>query len=181
MYDLFAISVTLPMLLSVASYAWSRIFGDPDLFPGSARLHVLLILSQALSITFIYCFPSSVGFLIISALYLTQGLGVAYFIKKKGRVDCGCLGPQINSKLGLPLILFNFAMGFIGLTAYSNPDWFVYSHSFAVTGLLVEGMLLLLALLIIVGVPDALHAIRIYRDIAAPHYSKLKKFEGGYR
>lgn len=33
----------------------------------------------------------------------------------------------------------------------------------------MEAMLLLLALLIMVGVPDALHAIRLYRDIAASH------------
>ncbi|ANA82761.1 hypothetical protein C7121_19510 [Paenibacillus glucanolyticus] len=176
MYELVAISVTLPMLLSVVSFVWSRIFGDPDHFPGSARLHAQLILSQVVSITLIYCFPSAVSFLIISVLYFTQGLGVAYFIRIKGRVDCGCLGPQINSKLGWPLILFNLVMGSIGLAAYSNPDWFVYGYSFAITGLLMEAMLLLLALLIMVGVPDALHAIRLYRDIAASHYAKLKRF-----
>ncbi|MGG4094267.1 MauE/DoxX family redox-associated membrane protein [Paenibacillus lautus] len=173
-YALLAISVTLPMLLSVVSFGWSRVFGDPDLFPGSARLHVLLTLLQVLSVTLVYCFPSRLSFLGISLLYFVQGLGVAYFIWKKGRVDCGCLGPQINSKLGFPLIGFNLAMGLMGL-AYSHPVWFAHSHSFAVTGLLMEGMMMLLSLFIIIGVPDALHAIRIYREIAAPYVSKIKK------
>ena len=57
---------------------------------------------------------------------------------EKGRVDCGCLGPQISSKLGFPLIGFNLAMGLMGL-AYSHPVWFVHRDSFAVTGLLMEG------------------------------------------
>lgn len=174
MYDLLAISVTLPMLLSVVSYSWSRVFGDPDPFPGSARLHVLLILLQVLSVTMVYCFPSRFSFQGISVLYFIQGVGVAYFIRKKGRVDCGCLGPQINSKLGFPLIGFNLAMGLMGL-AYSHPVWFAHRHSFAVTGLLMEGMMMLLSLFIIIGVPDALHAIRIYREIAATHISKIKR------
>lgn len=174
MYDLLAISVTLPMLLSVVSFGWSRAFGDPDRFPGSARLHALLILLQVLSVTMVYSFPSRYSFLGISFLYFVQGVGVAYFIRKKGRVDCGCLGPQISSKLGFPLIGINLAMGLMGL-AYSYPDWFAHRHSFDVTGLLMEGMMLLLSLFIIIGVPDALHAIRIYREIAATHISKIKR------
>ncbi|MGC6587191.1 MauE/DoxX family redox-associated membrane protein [Paenibacillus sp. Dod16] len=174
MYDLLAISVTLPMLLSVVSFGWSRAFGDPDRFPGSARLHALLILLQVLSVTMVYGFPSRYSFLGISLLYFVQGVGVAYFIRKKGRVDCGCLGPQISSKLGFPLIGFNLAMGLMGL-AYSHPVWFAHRHSFDVTGLLMEGMMLLLSLFIIIGVPDALHAIRIYREIAGTHISKIKR------
>lgn len=174
MVELLAISVTLPMLLSVASFGWSRVFGDPDLFPGSARLHILLILLQVLSVTMVYGYPSRLSFLGISLLYFIQGMGVAYFIRKKGRVDCGCLGPQINSKLGFPLILFNLLMGLIGLV-YSHPAWFVHSHSFTITGLLLEGMLLLVTLLIIVGIPDALYAIRVYREIAKPYISKIKR------
>ena len=115
MHELLAISVTLPMLLSVVSFGWSRVFGDPDLFPGGPRLHMMLILSQLLLVTMVYCFPSWISFLGISLLYFVQGLGVAYFIRKKGRVDCGCLGPQINSKLGFPLMWFNLAMGLMGL------------------------------------------------------------------
>ncbi|KOP67958.1 hypothetical protein AMS62_23910 [Bacillus sp. FJAT-18019] len=174
MHELLAISVTFPMLLSVASFGWSRVFGDRDLFPGSARLHVLLILLQVLSVTMVYCYPSRLSFLGISLLYLVQGVGVSYFIRKKGRVDCGCLGPQINSKLGFPLMWFNLAMGLMGL-AYSHPVWFAHSHSFTITGLLLEGMLLLVTLLIIVGIPDALYAIRVYREISAPYVSKIKR------
>ncbi|MGG3279353.1 MauE/DoxX family redox-associated membrane protein [Paenibacillus solani] len=174
MHELLAISVTLPILLSVVSFGWSRVFGDPDLFPGSGRLHVLLILLQVLSVTMVYCYPSRLSFLGISLLYFVQGLGVAYFIRKKGRVDCGCLGPQINSKLGFPLIVLNLLMGLMGLL-YSHPVWFVHSHSFTITGLMLEGMLLLVTLLIIVGVPDALYAIRVYREVAAPHVSKIKR------
>lgn len=83
MYDVLAISDTLPMLLSVASYVWARSFGDPDPFPGGARLHLLLILLQILTVTLVYSFPSLISFLGISLLYFIQGLGVAYFIRKK--------------------------------------------------------------------------------------------------
>ncbi|MEF7437898.1 hypothetical protein V4V36_01150 [Paenibacillus lautus] len=174
MYDVLAISVTLPMLLSVASYVWSRAFGDPDPFPGGARLHVLLILLQILTVTLVYSFPSLISFLGISLLYFIQGLGVAYFIRIKGRVDCGCFGPQISSRLGFPLIGFNLAMGFAGL-ACSYAGLLAFHQSFTVTGLLLECMMLLLALFVVVGVPDALHAIRIYREIAAPHIYKIKR------
>lgn len=174
MHELLAISVTLPMLFSVASFGWSRLFGDPDLFPGSARLHILLILLQVLSVTMVYGYPSQLSFLGISFLYFVQGMGVAYFMWQKGRVDCGCLGPQINSKLGFPLIVFNLLMGLMGL-AYSHPVWFAHSTSFTVTGVLLEGMLLMVALFIIVGVPDALYAIRVYRELAAPYVSKIKR------
>jgi len=174
MYELLAIFVTLPMLLSVASFGWSRVFDDPDLFPGSVRLHALLILLQVLSVTMVYVYPSQLSFLGISSLYFIQGMGVAYFMWKKGRVDCGCLGPQINSKLGYPLIGFNLMMGLMGL-AYSHPVWFAHSTSFTITGLLLEGILLLVTLFIIVGIPDALYAIRVYREIATPYVSKIKR------
>lgn len=174
MYDVLAIFVTLPMLLSVASYAWGRAFGDPDPFPGGAGLHVLLILLQILTVTLVYSFPSLISFLGISLLYFIQGLGVACFIRIKGRVDCGCFGPQISSRLGFPLIGFNLAMGFAGLVCSSSAR-LAFQQSFTVTGLLMEGMILLVALFVVVGVPDALHAIRIYREIAAPHILKIKR------
>ena len=102
MYDLLAISVTLPMLLSVVSFGWSRAFGDTDRFPGSARLHALLILLQVLSVTMVYGFPSRFSFLVISLLYFVQGVGVAYFIRKReGGLRLSRASDQLQARLSI--------------------------------------------------------------------------------
>ena len=88
----------------------------------------------------VYGFPSRFSFLVISLLYFVQGVGVAYFIRKReGGLRLSRASDQL--KLGFPLIGFNLAMGLMGL-AYSHPDWFAHRHSFDVTGLLMEGSLL---------------------------------------
>ncbi|ANY75891.1 hypothetical protein BBD41_26785 [Paenibacillus ihbetae] len=173
MYEFAAISSTFPMLLSVTGYIWSAFFGDPDRFPGSPRLHALLVLLQFLTVTMVYGYPSSMSFVLLSVLYFTQGIGVVYYIRKKGRVDCGCLGPQFHSRLGWPLIAVNGLMGMLSW-GWSHPSWFIYPEAVALNGFLLEGMLLLVSLLVIVGIPDAVHAIRIYRELAAPHAPYIK-------
>lgn len=173
MYEFAAISATFPMLLSVTSYIWSAFFGDPDRFPGSPRLHALLVLLQFLAVTMVYGYPSSMSFVLLSVLYFTQGIGVVYSIRKKGRVDCGCLGPQFHSRLGWPLIAVNGLMGMLSW-GWSHPAWFIYPEAVALNGFLLEGMLLLVSLLVIVGIPDAVHAIRIYSKLAAPHAPYIK-------
>lgn len=168
------LAVTFPMLLSIASYGWSSLFGDPDRFPGSPRVHRLLIVLQLAAVTAAYAYPSSLSLYVLAFVYAGQGIGVVYYIRRRGRVECGCLGPQIQSKLGLPLFFFNM------LTAALCLAWnfwfdFTGQATFVPYGLLLEGMLLLLSLVVVVGIPDAVHAIRIYKELAAPHVPKVIK------
>lgn len=167
-------AVTFPMLLSLAGYGWSSYFGDPDRFPGSPRLHCLLIILQLLAVTMVYAYPSSLSLYLLAIIYAGQGIGVVYYIWKKGKVDCGCMGPQIQSKLGFPLFFLNMLMAALCLV-WNLLHGFAVEKAFVPLGLLLEGMLFLLSLVIIVGVPDAIHAIRMYRELAAPLVPKVVK------
>lgn len=173
-----ALVVTFPILLSIAAYGWSSVFGDPHRFPGSPRVHRFLVICQFAGVTAVYAFPSSYSLYLLASIYAGQGFGAAYYIHKKGRVDCGCLGPQVQSKLGLPLVVINIL--FAGICIISSITYGFISQEVAEprlvpVGLLLEAMLLLLSLVVIVGVPDAVHAIRLYRRMAARHAPKVLK------
>ncbi|GAB6931101.1 hypothetical protein JCM10914A_50840 [Paenibacillus sp. JCM 10914] len=178
MYELLILPLTLPMLLSVTGYAWGRIFADVDPFPGTARTHALLILAQTLSLILVYVYQAQISLFIISMLYFIQGVGVVYFLATRGKVDCGCLGPQVRSQLGVPLVALNVFMGMLGL-GLGVWGWIELDSLIVWEGLLQLFMLLLLALLLIVGIPDGRHAISLYRKMAAPHDARMKREKEG--
>lgn len=177
MYDLTAIFLSLPMFFSIVSYIWSRIFRDPHHFPGNSHMHLLLIVMQFISVTILLAISSVVGFLSLFVIYLVQGIGVIYFLLRNGRVDCGCFGSQIASKLSYRLAASNGVLAAISLFMFML-QWLQFrgfSLSLSLEGLLIEFLFMMFALVCVVGVPDALYAIRAYRAIAATYYEKITK------
>lgn len=177
MYDLTAMLLTLPMLFSIVSYIWSKIFRDPHHFPGNSHMHLLLIVMQFISVTILFTISSAMGLLSLSVLYLIQGIGVIYYLQRNGRVDCGCFGSQIASKLSYRLAAGNGILAVISLFIFMD-RWLQTKElplSLSLEGLLMELLCMIFALVCVVGVPDAVYAIRAYRAIAATYVEKITK------
>lgn len=177
MYDLTAIFLTLPMLFSIVSYIWSKIFRDPHHFPGNSHMHLLLIVMQFISVTIFFVISSAAGLFSLSVLYLVQGIGVIYFLLRNGRVDCGCFGSQIASKLSYRLGAGNGILAVISLIVFMNL-WLQTKElqlTLSLEGLMLELLCMIFALVCVVGVPDAIYAIRAYRAIAATYRKKITK------
>ncbi|WP_211750380.1 MauE/DoxX family redox-associated membrane protein [Paenibacillus sp. Marseille-Q4541] len=177
MNEIAAVFVSFPMFLSIVSYIWSKVFRDPHHFPGNSHTHLILIMMQFISVTLLFGVSSVAGLLFISLLYFIQGIGVVYFLLRNGKVDCGCFGSQIPSKLSYRLAAGNGLMTIISLYLFlfSLTQGDTGFFSLSLEGLIVELMMMLIALLCIVGVPDAIYAIRAYRAIAATYYAKIMK------
>ncbi|MBD7968396.1 MauE/DoxX family redox-associated membrane protein [Paenibacillus gallinarum] len=177
MYDLTAMLLTLPMLFSIVSYIWSKIFRDPHHFPGNSHMHLLLIVMQFISVTILFTISSAMGLLSLSILYLTQGIGVIYYLQRNGRVVCGCFGSQIASKLSYRLATGNGILAGLSLWMFMH-RWLQtreLQFSLSLEGLMMELLCMIFALVCVVGVPDAIYAIRAYRAIAATYYEKITK------
>ncbi|WP_454191511.1 MauE/DoxX family redox-associated membrane protein [Paenibacillus sp. Marseille-Q7038] len=177
MYDLTAIFLTFPMFFSIVSYTWSKIFRDPHHFPGNSHMHRLLIVMQLISVTILLTISSVAGLLSLSILYLIQGIGVIYYLQRKGRVDCGCFGSQMASKLSYRLATGNGILAVISLSMFLH-RWLQTRElplSLSLEGLIIELLCMIFALVCVIGVPDAIYAIRAYRAIAATYYKKITK------
>ncbi len=177
MYDLTAILLTLPMLFSIVSYIWSKIFRDPHHFPGNSQIHLLLIVMQFISVTILFTISTAMGLLSLSILYLIQGIGVLYYLQRNGRIDCGCFGSQIASKLSYRLAAGNGILAVISLLIFIS-RWLQTKElplSLSLEGLMMEVLCMIVALVCVVGVPDAIYAIRAYRAIAAIYVEKITK------
>lgn len=177
LYDLIAIFLTLPMFFSIVSYLWSKIFRDPHHFPGNSHMHRLLIVMQLISVTILFVISSVVGLLSLSILYLIQGIGVIYYLQRNGRVDCGCFGSQIASKLSYRLATGNGILAVISFWMFMH-RWLQTRElqlSLSLEGFMMELLCMIFALLCVVGVPDAIYVIRAYRAIAATYYEKITK------
>lgn len=172
-----AILVSLPMFFSIASYLWGKIFNDPHHFPGNSLAHFLLIALQFVAVTLLYGISLASGLLTLFFVYIIQAVGVIYFLLRHGKLDCGCFGPQISSKLSYKLAVLN---GMIGVCSFMLFLWGVLGETgltFAVSieGLFIEFILLIFALMYVVGLLDSLYAIRAYRAIAATYVNKIRK------
>jgi predicted ferric reductase len=97
-----------------------------------------------------------------------------FLLLKKGNVTCGCLGFQSKSKLSYKLVFYNLILGSIALISASSISF----NGLLSSGLFLEIVLLVLSLFIVIGVPDALYAIRGYRKVAEKYYPKISSRNG---
>lgn len=162
------ILTTIPLLISIVSFIWSNSFNDEDKAPISKKGHISLIIFQLLTITFFYTSFSDYSKFSLITLYIVQAIGVTYLLFKKGNVPCGCFGPQFNTKLQPKLIFYNITLSILSfLSLYENIHFELYQ------GLLLELFMSLLVLVLTVGIPDALYAIKGYRKIAIKYQEYL--------
>ncbi|SFS51137.1 MauE/DoxX family redox-associated membrane protein [Paenibacillus sp. 453mf] len=178
MYELLAILMSFPLLMSAASFIWGKVLGDPSNFPAHPSLYKALISVQILAALIVFIYQSSFSFILLSLVYLSQAIGVLFIMHTKGKVACGCLGPQVSSNLSYKLVLLNLLFVFAGIWICYFTYQF-YEPVIIPEGVLIYMILVLLALLIAVGVPDALYAIAAYRSVASLNRQVISKRGGG--
>ncbi|MFZ3591777.1 hypothetical protein ACOI1C_21815 [Bacillus sp. DJP31] len=151
--------VSLPLIIAIVSYVWARIFDDDDRFPGGAKVHIMLIITQSIVVSMVFMYLDSYfTTLLLSGVYILQSVGVAYYFTKKGAVSCGCFGSQVSSVLSKRLILINILLSIIPhiINVPSNLN-------------LLQGITLLLLFIVtsfvfFIGFPDAIYAVKGYTE-----------------
>lgn len=162
--------VSLPLIISIISYIWAKLFQDDDRFPGGPRIHFLLILFQTIIVVTVFLsLQSSLSTYLLSLLYLIQSIGVIYFLSKKGKVSCGCFGSQVSSLLSIKLAIFNIVLSIIPLL-FNMP---IGLNSFEGVSLLF--FLLITVFLLYIGIPDAIYAIKGYTEKGSRYLYFIKK------
>ncbi|MCM3782650.1 hypothetical protein M3231_06675 [Neobacillus mesonae] len=177
MYYLLAILFTFPVMMSIASSLWGKVLGDPTNFPAHPYLYRILITAQILCALVVFIYHSAISFLILSLVYLAQCVGVLVLIHTKGKVECGCLGPQVGSRLSYSLVLLNLLFTLAGCL-FSYVAQYMSNPVLMLEGAFIFVMLLLLALLVVVGIPDARYAIKAYRAAGAVYHPTINKRGG---
>lgn len=166
--NLIGLFLTFPLLFSIASYSWSHFYGDEDDFPAGSRVHLLLIIAQGITTTsFFSMWNTTFSKFALFTLFLLQAIGVIYLLLLKGSVPCGCFGSRVKGNLNWKLVLLNFLLAVFPLVP---TDRLVISIN-PIQGLLLELMLFFTSLFIVVGIPEALYAIKGYRNKAKRYYS----------
>ncbi|MEK5059001.1 hypothetical protein BK126_01185 [Paenibacillus sp. FSL H7-0326] len=178
MYEFLAVLLAFPLLMSAASFIWGKALGDPSNFPAHPILYNILISVQILAVLIVFIYQAPLSFILLSLLYLSQAVGVLIIMRKKGKVECGCLGPQVNSKLSYKLVLLNLSFALAALII-CYLTYSIYDPVIMLEGAVIYVILILLALFIAVGVPDALYAIAAYRSAARLNRQVVVKQRGG--
>jgi hypothetical protein len=164
------IIVTIPLVISLVSYFWAKIFEDDDRFPGGPKTHLILIIFQGLVILSTYMFLDSlVTTYIISLIYFSQAIGVIYFLNRKGNVSCGCFGSQVSSRLSKNLIFVNILLSVIPLIV-QIPVGFNPAE-----GLMLLILVVITTLVFYIGIPDAVYSIKGYTEKGNRYLYFIKK------
>lgn len=165
------ILATIPLIISIVSFIWSRIMNDTEQIAIGKKTHIILILSQLTVVTFFFISFSVLSKSLIISLYVIQAIGVSYLLFKKGDVPCGCFGPQFNTKLQPKLIMYNIFLALFTIISFYENLFFEFYQ-----GLILEFLLSILLLVCIVGIPDAWYAIKGYKKVANRYREHLNKY-----
>ncbi|MFD1135070.1 MULTISPECIES: MauE/DoxX family redox-associated membrane protein [Paenibacillus] len=178
MYGFLTVLMTFPLLMSSASFFWGKALGDPSNFPAHPFLYDLLISVQILTALIVFIYQAPLSFILLSLVYLSQAVGVLIIMRNKGKVECGCLGPQVNSRLSYKLVLLNLSFVCAGIII-CYLTYPIYDPVIMLEGAFIYMIVMLLALFIAVGVPDALYATTAYRSAARLNRQVVVKQRGG--
>jgi hypothetical protein len=153
--DLCAVVLAVPLITSVTANAWSLVWHPMNDGPLGPRAHRALLLAEgAVALSLLVPVGTMVQFTAASVLYAALGGGVLVLLRRRGPVPCGCWG-RTGHKLGGRLVVGNLALALLALTQLGGQRTIGPG-----AGAVLAIALFVLALVLIVALPEMRHALR---------------------